>query len=268
MSTTDLKNFIKKTIKANVNLFYREQKVAMLHPGRCGSTVLGAMLNWHSKIRWNGEIFERYWGKKHGKDPRNFVKHILKEGENTKISKCYGFETKYLPQQHLSDNCIGLSIDKYLELLKELNYSKFIILRRKNYLRRAISVIVGRKTKKWHSKDISSKPTPVNIDIKSSNTGGGYIPLIDTFIIMDKNYEYVKNFVSDRNLLELNYEDNIKDSPENAYKKVLEFLGYGYESVSIPFKKTNPFEIQEMIINYSEVKSVLGGTKYEWMLYD
>ena len=30
----------------------------MFHPGRCGSTVLGNLLNQHPSIEWDGEIYE------------------------------------------------------------------------------------------------------------------------------------------------------------------------------------------------------------------
>ena len=39
--------------------------LVMIHPGRSGSTVLGSMLNQHSAIRWDREIFTRL--------PRNLI---------------------------------------------------------------------------------------------------------------------------------------------------------------------------------------------------
>lgn len=36
----------------------RADTVAMLHPGRCGSTVLGTMLGDRSDVHWDGEVFE------------------------------------------------------------------------------------------------------------------------------------------------------------------------------------------------------------------
>lgn len=45
----------------------RERNVVMFHCGRCGSSVVGGLLNQHTKVRWAGEIFEnvRY---KYGKE--------------------------------------------------------------------------------------------------------------------------------------------------------------------------------------------------------
>ncbi len=110
----------------------------MFHTGRCGSTVLGSMLSGHSKVYWAREIF-----RPHMQTTSLGIPGIAAGTIKKSISDCnadvYGFETKYLSFHHLSRKAIGMDIQQYIRLLLELNFSHFVILQRRNYLRRAIS---------------------------------------------------------------------------------------------------------------------------------
>ena len=67
--SSSLKKYIKtipfaessyKKINRFLNIFYRKEQIAMFHMGRCDSSVLGNMLNAHSKVFWDSEIFVKY----------------------------------------------------------------------------------------------------------------------------------------------------------------------------------------------------------------
>ena len=47
-----------------------------------------------------------------------------------------------------------------------------------------------------------------------------------------------------------------------------DFLGVSDESPVIDLKRTNPFKIEEMVVNFEEIKVALNGTNYEWMMDD
>ena len=54
---------------------------------------------------------------------------------------------------------------------------------------------------------------------------------------------------------------------QKAYKRVCEFVGIEPTETIVRLKKTNPFQIEDMLENFDEVKSELKNTPYEWMLY-
>ena len=129
---------VKTIVKNIINNSIRKSKVAMLHPGRCGSTVVGSLLNQHPNFYWSGEPFEKLMGQ--GPLEKEGVVKVIKEREQDKISKVYSFATKYPDGMHLSPDCIDKSIPEYIDLLSDLGYSKFILITRTNHLKRIVSI--------------------------------------------------------------------------------------------------------------------------------
>jgi LPS sulfotransferase NodH len=223
------------------------------------------MLNAHTKIFWAGEIFEKYMRAAQNKTLNDFVSTTVNSSRNKSVSSIYGFETKYLAQQHLSEHCLNLGIGDYIQLLRILGFSYFIVLHRKNYLRRAISIQVAKETMRWHSKEITSSPTRVFIDVHSFRTGSLREPLVDLFARIDESYERLRHSLPGNSLL-LTYEEDIQESPLIAYKKVCDFLDVADEAPAISLRRTNPFTYEQMVENFEEVEAVLKDTKYSWML--
>jgi hypothetical protein len=249
------------------NLFYRKKQVVTFHMGRCGSTVLAYMLNDHSKIYWDSEPFSPYMGgKKKNNDKKEFVEHTLEMSRHREISRIYGFETKYLPQQHLSQKCINMDLEHYIAFLEELNFSSFIVLHRKNYLRRVISTLIATQTEIWHSNKTTASPKKVIVPIKSSDTGVLAAPILELFHIMDESFNQLNKLLSSRDTLLLIYEDDILEDPGVAYRKVCKFIGVEDESPEIKLHRTNPFSYEDTVINLEEVRSTLLNSKYSWML--
>lgn len=251
-----------------LNTYFRKQHVAMFHSGRCGSSVIAMMLNNHSDIYWGGEVFNNYMHaeKEKGLERKKFVKQTLDWNRSATISKIYGFETKYLSSLHLSERCIDMSFSDYLKCLNELQFTKFIVLHRKNYLRRVVSGEVGRKTKSWHTTKDMSQPTKIKIDLSSIKTGERYIPLLESFHHVDKNFRTLKKNLTGSDALFLTYEEDILEDPTVAYNKICDFLCLHGDSPDIPLGRTNPFSYEEMIENFDEIVEVLTNTEYEWML--
>jgi LPS sulfotransferase NodH len=258
---------VQSSINKMSNIYFRKKKVAMFHTGRCGSTVLCRMLNAHSKVFWADEIFEKVMRPDANGFADDFMNKTINLSSNRRVSHIYGFETKYLPQQHLSDKCLNITIGNYITSLRTLGFSYFIVLHRKNYLRRAISVQVGRERGKWHSKERSMSPTKIHIDINSFQTGVRREPLLELFACMDESYDLLRHSLSSNSLF-ITYEDDIQNDPLSAYGKVCEFLDLENEKPKIDLHKTNPFSYEQMISNFEEVEAVLKGTKYSWMLDD
>jgi LPS sulfotransferase NodH len=245
--------------------------VAMFHTGRSGSTVLARMLNQHSDICWPGELFEnmveRYSG---APRDRNVVEYVLGDWSarcRARKKSILGFETKYLPHQHFRKEFLNTTLEDYLQLLRHLRAWKFIVLRRDNYLRRAISAQVGVHTKTWHSKQRQGGPTRITLDVHTFKTGNHRESLFELFHRLDENYEKLSELLKADQVLHLSYEEDILDDPMVAYGKVCDFLGVQRESPDVDLARTNPFPCEAMLHNFDEVSSLLRGTKYEWMLF-
>jgi LPS sulfotransferase NodH len=154
----------------------------------------------------------------------------------------------------------------YIGALSKLGFKKFIILRRRNYLKRAMSATVGFQTGIWHQKkDKKADPIKVNIDINNFRIGNTSKHLLQHFRDLDQHYLELNSILKENSLLNLIYEDDIQDNPIAAYNKICDFLKIEPFPVKIKHKKTNPFKMSEVIQNLDEVKNALRNTKYEWM---
>lgn len=266
MSIPEIAKSSYRSVNNLINTAIGQKKVAMLHPGRCGSTVVARMLNDHPKVFWAGEIFENYMRKEKELSQKEFVKDILDRSVNSRISQFYGFETKYLSQQHLSEECIDLDIGSYVNTLKEEGFSTFIVMHRKNYLRRLVSAMVGKKTKVWHSENAPDKPVTLVMDTNNITLGTSSGTLKEIMDHIDQSFNNLREILQDEEVLYLYYEDHVLPDPRIAYQKICDFLEIKGQDPSIALRKTNPFSYEEIIENFQEVEKQLKGTKYEWML--
>jgi len=262
MTTRD----IKAAIKSYLNKIIRVEKVAMLHPGRCGSTVLGSMMNQNAKIFWCGEPFERLMEKDRALSKPEVIQ-IIKDSEAAKISRIFSFATKYPRDMHLSKDCINLEIPEYVNLLKGLGYNKFIVIDRSNHLKRAISMENGRISNQWHTTAEVKEVRKVMIDPSRLMVGFDYfLPLTEYFELLDREHMQVMHEVNQLDYLCLNYERDIETDPLKAYKSVSQFLNLEYTPPLIKLKKTNPFPVKQTLSNFEEIEGALKNTSYSWML--
>lgn len=256
---------VKKLVKRIANLFVRKQKVAMLHSGRCGSTVLGDQLNQHSHIFWSGEPFKR---KKRDKNISReiFISKTLKKDESLAVSKVYINATQILDTQHLNPDAINMDVYEYCQFLKSIGYKKFIVIDRSNHLRRAISMQRGRISNEWHTKKRVDSLDKIRIDPNKFLVGENKTSsLVDYFDSIENQYQQLKKALENEDALFLNYEKDIEENPKAAYQMVCDFLGVKMEEATINYKKTNPFHVKNLIENFEEIKHALKGSKYEWM---
>jgi len=246
----------------------RRGAVAMLHVGRSGSTVLGNMLDEHPEIVWDGESFYV----QHHASPDAIRGHKagrwLRRQMNASGSKYYGFEFKPLLDQHLS--FVDLSLDELLSAFSAAGVSHYIILERRNILRRMISQYVGAATGVRHlTTGQSIKKKKVRIDVERAGFGDVWRPkpLVACLTEVEDLYETLERRLANENCLVLEYESDIsKDGPQVAFRRTSEFLGLTSMDVSPNLVKTNPYAVAELLENYEDVASALRGTKFEWML--
>ncbi len=233
-------------------------RIAMIHHGRCGSQVLGDLLNQHSLISWDGELFEPLIHKL----PRQPMPHLRHRLDACKKA-IYGFETK-----HYHPDLMGVAWPDYLAGLDNLGFEKFILQRRANLLRTFVSALVGKakgnvyhlpagKAASLHK--LTLDPQAVYFDDKP-------VKLLEALEFTTQRLDLARQLLAGRDVLCLTYEEDIADDPSRAYGRVCDFLGITRESVETKYSRTTPFPLSEIIENFDDVQAALAGTEFEWML--
>jgi LPS sulfotransferase NodH len=234
----------------------------MFHVGRSGSTVLAKMLGQHPHVHWGEELFANIKSNVPSFQPTpRWVSAVIEAGVHKRRCAYFGFETK---ASHLWANCLNMSAEDYVFLLREMGFSRFIVLTRSNLLRVVISFSVGWQSREWHAASRSPRPSRVTVQVRA--LGPWHASLIEILDHYQNYYAQFDNLLAYAARLDLNYEADIESDPAVGYRKVCRFLEIEPERLEIPFGRTNPFSIEEMILNYDEVSDALRGTRFEWML--
>lgn len=249
---------------------FRKGSIATFHVGRCGSTVLGGLLGQHPRIYWDSEVYYKQWAldgfRSSGFDSARFIRQQMWKAR----TRYYGFEFKILQDQHLA--IIGMDLPAYTAQLIAEGVTHFIVLERRNYLKRMASQYVGSKTGiRQIERGSGPAVTPVRLDVASCGFGEmqNPKPLIDCLVEIDQAYRSLETLLAGRNVLRLTYEaDILEHGPEVAYRKVCEFVGLEPVAVQVRNRRTNPFPLSEMLENFDEVAAVLRDTPFAWMLDD
>jgi hypothetical protein len=241
----------------------------MIHVGRSGSTVVGDLLNQHPLIKWDGEIYQRIFQEREYEDQSlppitdvDSVSYLVKRSYSV-FSRYYGFEVKFF---HL--RALGIALASYLDALDDrLPNLHFVVLERKNKLRMVVSTLAARATKTWHLRSNDSPPRNrlhINVDAVFVNrANSGLVDLLEEFA---RDFTELEGLLKERPSLHLTYEEDVKEDPQRAYKKICEHLDLPACRTTVGFSRTNPYPLPELIENFDEIKSVLCGSDFEWML--
>lgn len=237
--------------------------VFMFHQGRCGSTVVALMLDQHPQIASLGEIFEPSFQRRRMLAPaetllraarvRGFPRHALAEA-------------KFMECQHLAT--LGMGIEDFVAMLKRLGYRRFVVLRRRNYLRMLLSTILGgERGRKYHFLPGEHVPeTRIRLDPAITYFFSVSGPMHEVFGYMDGQYARLDAALAGEDVLQLTYEDDISEDPQVAYGRVCRWLGLAPVPAGVKLQKANPRSTQEVLENWEEMRGVLEGTRYAWML--
>lgn len=256
-------------------------RVGMFHMGRCGSTVLGNLLAAQGEVFWAGEIFEdlsrRYGDMARRSDAAaSILRRSLAEpaslrawvrrADYPRAYRVYGFETKYLREQHLGPDGLAMGVEMYVGLLGRLGFDRFIVLDRYNYLRMLASRAAGRATGTWHRRQASESPVAIQLHPAHMTWGNGRGTLCECLRNLDDERAGLGTALAGRQVLYLNYGEHIERDPQLAYRHVCEFLGLPARPAPVTLRRTNPFPLERIIADWKEVVAALRGTSWEWML--
>ena len=281
----------------------------ILHNGRCGSTVVGNLLAQNPNMHWASELYEPMFAKWKEENQQEFAYlakepivenpiAILKNSMNEVTKPYYGFAIK--PSQFC---LVNSSATKFLTQSFLLNFTYFILIRRKNSLRQIVSDKVARKENIWHIhtdkfnwniiKEIFKNYTAQSIRKafsyltkwlyrknsklknwlyrKNSKLEKIHLPvnqsrpLVERIRGIERRMQEAESLLLSKNVLKLTYEDDIEQDPQSAYRSICEFVNMEPTKASVNLSKTNPFPLKDIIENFAEVKATLHNTPYEWM---
>jgi hypothetical protein len=237
------------------------KRVCMFHIGRSGSTVLADMLKQHPRVAWDGEVFEptaRKW------QPGVSPSDLLRKRAETVGRKIYGIELKFF-------HCrlIGLSLLETVCLLEKLGFGRYIILRRRNYLRKIVSSLIAQKTKVWHlsnGKRPRLVPITINVDklrVEAPEPERTLLQCLETY---ESEFAELDRLLGSQAPLRLTYESDIEKDPAVGYGKVCDYLGLEAKSAPVRLTRTTPYPLRDVIMNFQEVEARLAGTPFAWMV--
>ncbi len=238
----------------------------MIHHGRCGSTVVADLLKQHCEVFWADElytsVFEKWLNEKNNKNLRSVTSKtedpidILKSSMNKSQKKHYGFEIKPFHFRYIN----GTS-SEFLNKLYSLNFTHFIILRRKNMLRSLVSnQVAEHKNYYFIGKEKTAEIKNIYFNIKQYGSLSRFISEYE-----DQLKQFEKQ-LKEKNILKINYEKHIEQSPYKAYSRICKFINIKPEEADIVYAKTNPFPLADIVQNMDEVADALHNTPHEWML--
>ena len=223
------------------------------------------MLAAHPEIHWDREVFEP-WRRARLDVPEDTGPADLIRMRYEATPLRYGFETKYLQAHHVG--AMGLTPASYITLLRELGFTKFVALHRRNYLRRIVSGAVARETGEWHRTDApATRASSIHLDPERVPFGG-HLPLLEVMETLENGEALLREHLPEGTSLWLWYEDDIARDPLVAYRKICDLYGVEPVHAAPDLHPSNPFPLSDMLENHDEIASTLAGTRFEWMLTD
>jgi hypothetical protein len=178
--------------------------------------------------------------------------------------KIYGFEVKFF---HL--RFIGSNLPDYIAFLQKERFSHFIVLERKNYLRKVVSSVIAHQKLQYHlSSQERSVLTRVELEVDNIRIDQEAKPLLAYLQNYAENFCQLQKLLKHQNTLYLTYEADIAEDPWIGYQRICNFLHVPCQPVQVRYGKTNPFRLTEIITNFADVERHLENTPFKWMLYE
>lgn len=247
--------------------------VLMLHTGRSGSTVLGNMLDQHPDIFWDGEVVEKLFhriARRRGtgvdtqfgaKNLEDAIAHIRNRQRRLSAGRIYGLE---LQQYQLE--MIGAGLSETLDLLVPLGFDRFVVLTRRNHLRKIVSHMVATQYQRHHTTGRKAGTVPsIRLDPKRCYVDHRHRTLIERIESYEAFFAAARNWVEGYRVLNLDYGADISGGPGKAYAKTCDFLKLPALPVEVGLKKTADFPLTQLIANYHDVAEALARTEHAWM---
>lgn len=235
-----------KTQKDQIFGDHNYKKFVIISDSRTGSTLLMDYLNSHPNIIALGEEFRDL-----GSNSCQNLWNAIFRKKSKKI-KGVGFKLFYHHPRNKSDQLVWNLIEKDKSIL-------IIHLTRTNLLRSYISKEIGLKTKKW-TENINSND---NIDIKEKKININPVDCLISLNMVVKNINKTNKRFRNHNLISVKYE-NLINRREEVLNLIFEELNVEKLPVTSKLKKQNPENLQDLVLNYDELKKHFSNTRWKF----
>jgi LPS sulfotransferase NodH len=257
-----LRNFAVETGLTKGSTNY--EKFVVLGVSRSGSNLLRDLLNAHSQVVMFGELFRNddslAWDCPVNDRMKSRSRKILSLIRNDPVKlmdtqvfgrapadvKAVGFKMFYYHAK-------GENLSAIWPYLKERKYIKIIFLKRRNMLKRYVSLVKAKNTNVW--RDGTGKKTE---DVKITID---YLECLESFEQVQKWEEEFAAFFRDHECIDVVYEYLAQDN-EPETKRIQEFLRLEHQDVKPSIYKQSKKSLAETIRNYSELKRRFEGTPW------
>ena len=248
--------------------------VATWHEGRCGSSVLGALLNQHSQIHAANEIFSRYMPRRWGDKPVPAIAEVLHQAMATASKPVLQIEIKSLRAQNRS-LYPGVTLEHWFEQLLAHGFQRQVILHRRNGLRRLVSHLMAQRSGVFvqSAAEPLAERQPLQINTSAIREGAETHDLVHWLDLYATTHqqlvEALERFCVAQGLpapLELVYEESLEANPQVAYRELCTWLELEPEPVTLLHRRINPEPLPQLIANWEEICSLIEPTPYAWML--
>lgn len=239
------------------------RSIVMIHEGRCGSTVVGTILDQQPGVYWDGEVITKleFEQSRSGSRYREILESpvalgaYLQKRSHRCLGGVYGFEIK-VNQMADPKGCLDV-----IETLAR--GSDYVVLIRKNLLRRLVSVRQGVLLGNWHQ----GAPTDLKLKIDVNDQWGeSLVAWMDgTLSSRAKLLNSMKELCI--NPLILTFEDDVVGDPANAVSSICRHAGIKFIQPEKDYTRRVRYRpLEELIENFDEVCAILEGTVHAWML--
>jgi hypothetical protein len=161
---------------------------------------------------------------------------------------------------------LDLPPETLLEEARQIGAS-IVILERRNYLRRIISSLIVKQTRRYHLPASQRRELqPFALDVNQVTHHGVSMSLLDHLRHLEDNCQALREFAARDTRLHLTYEQDVESDPTVAYEKLCRLMGLPPYRVKVRLGRVNSCELSRLIVNYDQLQAHLDGTPYDWML--
>lgn len=220
-------------------------KFVILGQTRSGTHLLCDLINAHPDVHCEHELFDH-------DIPRLFLPEEFIEAKcNLFKNQSYGF---ILHLRHIL-MMKSLELDEFLSQIHR-NGWRIIHLHRRNVVRQQISLEIGKQRGLWHADSENALPPQkyrIDPDV-----------LLRRVRLRKIKSELEKEILSKCSHLSIVYEDDLLDAEmhQATLNKVFEFLQLPSVPVDTKLARTSRDSLQDMILNYSELESIVINAGY------
>ena len=234
----------------------RRELVLMVHPGRCGSSVLGSLLHQHPDLQWTGELF-RDESSRMRAGPALF--EWLASAKLAPGKRLLGLEVK-----PWFSRFSGWPLEDLVQGLGQRFELRAIILWRRNLLRAVVSAGVAEARQTYHLYGgAQASLTTIRLDPAKVLYGGITCSLLEQLERLELHHGQAEQLLSPFEPLRLTYEDDVEGSPLAGYERIRRHLGLAPFSPKVRLSRTTPFPLSQVVENWDEIKQLLAGRRYQ-----